>query len=197
MQKRMYRKRRTKKKTTWSKLLYYLQPRSALVVIAMLTVCLVLVAFAASHRQIAPETGTISSSVPPVTGTYVPTFTASTGSSGDTQSVRQTTGIFSLASGGPIPVPANVFHPSNIARVVLHNELMSVYAGAMTRTPTTGAIAILQENLTTGQQSLNLYQTAQPAGALTILAIHDEILSFSTSEGHGTFNLNTHQFHFS
>ncbi len=197
MQKRIYRKRRAKKKTPGSKLFYHLQLRSALVVIAMLTACLVLVAFAASHRQIAPDTATVSSPVPSVTGTYAPTFTASTGSSGNTQGVQRTTGIFSLDSGGPIPVPANVLHPSNIARVVLHNELMSIYAGAMTRTPTIGAIAILQENLTTGQQSLNLYQTAQPAGTLTILAIHDEILMLSTSEGHGTFNLNTHQFHFS
>ena len=196
MQKRTYRKRRTKKKMPGSKLLYHLQPRSALVIIAMLAVCLVLVAFASIHRQIARETGPASPSVSPMTGMYAPTFTASTGSSGNTQSVRQTMGIFSLASGGPIPVPANVLHPSNIARVVLHNELMSIYAGAMTRTPTTGAIAVLQENLTTGQQSLNLYQTAQPVGSLTILAIQNEILTFSTSEGHGTFNLNTHQFHF-
>ncbi|HLJ34362.1 MAG TPA: hypothetical protein VKU38_11945 [Ktedonobacteraceae bacterium] len=193
MQKRMSTKRRIRKKTPGSKLLYYLQPRSALVVIAMLTVCLMLVALAASHRQIAPDTATVSSPVLSATGRYTPT---SAGSSGATQSVRRTTGIFSLDSGGPIPVPATVLHPSNIARVVLHNELMSIYAGAMTRTPTIGVIAILQENLTTGQQSLNLYQTAQPAGTLTILAIQNEILTFSTSEGHGTFNLDTHQFHF-
>lgn len=192
MQKRMRRKRRTKKKMHGSKLLYHLQPRSALVIIAMLTVCLLLVAFAASHKQIVLDTPVVSPTIPSVTGTAVPI----PASGNHTQSVQQTTGIFSLVSGGPIPVPANVLHPSNIARLVLHNELMSIYAGAMTRTATTGVIAILQENLTTGQQSLNMYQTTQPVGTLTILAIHGEILTFSASEGHGTFNLDTHQFHF-
>ena len=59
-----------------------------------------------------------------------------------------------------------------------------------------GAIAILQENTTTGQQSLTIYQTAQPVGPITVLAIHNEMLTISTSAGHGTFNLVTHQFHF-
>jgi hypothetical protein len=192
MQKRMYRKRRALKKSPGAKLLYHLQPRSALVVIAMFAVCLLLVAFAVSHKQVAPDAPTLTPTVPAVVSTAVPIAA----NSGNTQSVQQTTGIFSLASGGPIPVPANVLHPGNIARVVLHNELMSIYAGAMTRTPTIGAIAILQENLTTGQQSLNIYQTAQPVGSLTVLAIHNETLTISTSAGHGTFNLLTHQFHF-
>ncbi len=192
MQKRMYRKRRAKKNGPGSKLLYYLQPRSALVVIAMLAVCLLLVAFAVSHKQIAPDAPTLNPTVPAVVNTAVPIAA----NSGNTQSVQQTTGIFSLASGGPIPVPANVLHPSNIARVVLHNELMSIYAGAMTRTPTIGAIAILQEDTTTGQQSLTIYQTAQPVGPVTVLAIHNEMLTVSTSAGHGTFNLLTHLFHF-
>ena len=192
MQKRMRGKRRTKKKMPGSKLLYHLQPRSALVVITMLTVSLLMVAFVASHKQIAPDTPVVSPTLPAMAGTAI----SISASGNNTQSVQQTTGILSLASGGPIPVPANVLHPSNIARVVLHNELMSIYAGAMTRTPTTGAIAVLQENLTTGQQSLDMYQTTKPVGMLTLLAIHGEMLTFSTSVGHGTFNLNTHQFHF-
>ncbi len=192
MQKRMYRKRQAKKKRHGSKLLYHLQPRSALVVITMLAVCLLLVAFAVSHKQVELNAPTLNPTVPAVVNTAVPI--AANG--GNTQSVQQTTGIFSLASGGPIPVPANVLHPSNIARVVLHNELMSIYAGAMTRTPAIGAIAILQENITTGQQSLNIYQTTQPVGPVTVLAIHNEMLTVSTSVGHGTFNLVTHQFHF-
>ena len=195
MHKRMYRKRRTQKKTPGSKLVYHLQPRSALVIIAMLTVCLALVVFAASRKQstqVAPDDPTFSPTVPAIASTAIPLPI----NSGNTLGVQQTTGIFTLASGGPIPVPANVFHPSNIARLVLHNELMSIYAGAMTRTPATGVIAILQENLTTGQQSLHIYQTTQPVGALTILAIHSEMLTVSTSQGHGTFNLTTHQFHF-
>jgi hypothetical protein len=192
MQKQLYRKRRAKKKTPISNLLYHLQPRSALVVITMLGGCLLLVAFAASHKQVAPDAPTLNPTVPAVVNTAVPI----SANGGNTQGIRQTTGVFSLASGGPIPVPANVFHPSNIARVVLHNELMSIYAGAMTRTPTIGAIAILQENTTTGQQSLTIYQTAQPVGSLTVLAIHNETLTVSTSAGNGTFNLITHQFHF-
>lgn len=193
MQKRIHSKRRTKKKTPLANLLYHLQPRSALVVITMLVVCLLLVAFAANHKQITPDIPAVSSPVPSIVGTSAPTLT---GNTGNIQSQQPTTGIFSLSSGGPIPVPANVFHPSNIARVVLHNELISIYAGVMTRTPTIGAIAILQENTTTGQQSLTIYQTTQPVGPLTILAIHNAMLTFSTSAGHGTFNLNTHQFHF-
>ena len=158
----------------------------------MFAVCLLLVAFAVSHKQVAPDAPTVNPTVPAIVNTAVPIAV----NGGNTQSVQQTTGIFSLASGGPIPVPANVFHPGNIARVVLHNELMSIYAGAMTRTPTIGAIAILQENTVTGQQSLTIYQTAQPVGSLTVLAIHNETLTISTLAGHGTFNLLTHQFHF-
>src|SRR5207244_3581201 len=52
--------------------------------------------------------------------------------------------------------PANVLHPTNIARVFVNSVLMSIYAGSMTQTPAIGALAILQENLTTGQQSLHL-----------------------------------------
>lgn len=130
-------------------------------------------------------------SVIQVTGTYArintPVFTPD---------VQQTTqvGVFSLSSGGPIPVPANVLHPTNIARIVVNNELISIYAGSMTRVPGTGALAILQENLVTGQQSLRIYQTTQPIGALTILSLHNNILTFSTPRVHGTFDLKTDQF---
>ena len=113
-----------------------------------------------------------------------------------TPDVQQTTqvGVFSLSSGGPIPVPANVLHPINIARIVVNNELISIYAGSMTRAPRIGALAILQENLVTGQQGLHIYQTPQPIGALTILSLHNNILTFSTPRVHGTFDLKTHQF---
>ena len=114
----------------------------------------------------------------------------------NTPDAQQTTqvGVFSLSSGGPIPVPANVLHPTNIARVVVNNVLTSIYAGSMTRAPETGALAILQENLVTGQESLHIYQTPQPTGALTILALHNNILIFSAPKIHGTFDLKTHQF---
>jgi hypothetical protein len=116
---------------------------------------------------------------------------------GNTPVAQQTTGIFPLSAGGPIPVPANVLHPTNIARIVVNNVLTSIYAGSMARTPALGALAILQENLTTGQQSLHLYQTSQSVGPLTILAVHNDILTFSTPKANGSFNLTTDQFHFS
>jgi len=116
----------------------------------------------------------------------------------NTPDAQQTTevGVFSLSSGGPIPVPANVLHPNNIARVVVNNVLTSIYAGSMTRAPETGALAILQENLVTGQESLHIYQTPQPIGALTILALHNNILTFSAPKAQGTFDLKTDQFQF-
>src|SRR6266566_3023477 len=116
----------------------------------------------------------------------------------NTPDAQQTTevGVFSLSSGGPIPVPANVLHPNNIARVVVNNVLTSIYAGSMTRAPETGALAMLQENLVTGQESLHIYQTPQPIGALTILALHNNILTFSAPKAHGTFDLKTDQFQF-
>jgi hypothetical protein len=116
--------------------------------------------------------------------------------SDDTQVTRQTTGVFSLSAGGPIPVPANVLHPTNIARVVVNNVLTSIYAGSMTRTPSIGALAILQENLTTGEQSLHFYSTSQPMGEITILAVQNGMLTFSTPNARGTFDLSTKQFHF-
>ena len=116
----------------------------------------------------------------------------------NTPDAQQTTrvGVFSLSTGGPIPVPANVLHPNNIARVVVNNVLTSIYAGSMTRAPETGALAILQENLVTGQESLHIYQTPQPIGALTILALHNNILTFSAPKAQGTFDLKTDQFQF-
>lgn len=193
MKKHTYKKRRTKHKTPLAKLLYHLQPRSALVVITTLVVCLLLILFATNQKQTTSDAATGAAPVPSATTSSAPIVP---GSSRAIPSLHQTIGIFPLASGGPIPVAANVLHPANIARVVLHNQLISIYAGSMTRTPSIGAIAILQENLTTGQQSLNIYQTSQSVGTLTILAVHNETLTFSTMNGRGTFNLITHQYHF-
>ena len=106
----------------------------------------------------------------------------------------QLIGVFPLSAGGPIPVPANVLHPTNIARINVDNVLVSIYAGSMVRTPTIGVLAILRENLTTGEQSLHLYQTAQPVGALTILTAHSSVLTFSAPKENGTFSLGTNQF---
>jgi hypothetical protein len=116
---------------------------------------------------------------------------------GMTVDSQPTTGVFALSAGGPIPVAANVLHPTNIARIVRKNELMTIYAGSLAHAPSTGVLAILQENLTTGQQSLHLYQTAQPVHALTILSIHQDMLILSSPTTKGSFDLIRDQFHFS
>jgi hypothetical protein len=115
---------------------------------------------------------------------------------GATNSSQPTTGVFSLSAGGPIPIPANVLRPTNIARIVRKNEITTIYAGSLVQTPTTGVLAVLQENLTTGQQSLHLYRTTKPAHALTILSIHQNIVAFSSPTAKGMFNLDSHQFQF-
>src|ERR1700732_393780 len=150
MQKRIRKKRRTKKPLTVSSRLSHLHWIWKLGVLALLIGCLALVGFAASQHQTSTVDATNHS---PVTSATYPTSISS-----DTPVTRQITGVFPLSAGGPIPVPANVLHPTNIARMVINNVLTSIYAGSMTRTPAIGAIAILQENLTTGQQSLHLYQ---------------------------------------
>lgn len=115
---------------------------------------------------------------------------------GVTNSSQPTTGVFPLSAGGPIPVPANVLRPTNIARLVRKNEITTIYAGSLVQAPTTGVLAILEENLTTGQQSLHMYQTAKPVHALTILSIHQDMLAFSSPTAKGMFNLDSHQFQF-
>jgi hypothetical protein len=114
-----------------------------------------------------------------------------------TNGSQQTTGVFPLGFGGPIPIPANVLHPTNIARLVRKEEITTIYAGSLTQTPTTGVLAVLQENLTTGQQSLHLYRTTQPVQALTILSIHQDMLMLSSPTTRGSFDLVRDQFHFS
>src|SRR5712691_5674700 len=189
MQKRMRKKRQTKKPVPISNRLSHIHWGWMLVVLAVVIGFLMLVAFTTSQSRPATNASTIP---PPVTGTYSPMPIW-----GDTPGAQQTTGIFPLSAGGPIPVPASVLQPTNIARVVVNNVLMSIYAGSMTRTPAIGALAILQENITTGQQSLHLYQTSQPVGALTILAVQNDILILSTPKASGTLHLGTDQFHFS
>ena len=187
MQKRRYKKRRTKKPVAVPDRLSYIHWGWMVAGLAVVTACLMLAANAASQGKAPTDDSMVR---PPVTGTM-----ATIPIGGNTPGALQTTGIFPLSAGGPIPVPANVLHPSNIARVVVTNVLMSIYAGSMTRAPAIGALAILRENLTTGQQSLHLYQTSQPVGTLTILAVHNDILTLSTPKAHGIFNLETDQFH--
>ena len=158
-------------------------------ILAIIIVCLLLtIAFTNNHNT----TATVAIAKP------TPILRSSTSLSMNALSPKKqpTTGIFPLSTGGPIPVPANILLPTNIARIVSANQLTSIYAGSMARTPAIGVLAILQENLLTGQQSLHLYQTAQPVGALTILALRQSILTIASPQAKGTFNLSTHKFLF-
>ncbi len=128
----------------------------------------------------------------PVTPTSVPatpTLIAST--------PQQTQyGVFPLSTGGPIPVPETVLHPTNIARVMLNSTLISIYAGSMTHNPSIGILCVLREDTTTGQMHITMYQAPQERGALTILTIQKNALTFTDStKAIGTFDLNTNQFH--
>ncbi|GAC1345999.1 MAG: hypothetical protein NVSMB27_08910 [Ktedonobacteraceae bacterium] len=188
MKKRRYKKLKTKKPEAVSNSYTHIHWGWLVAGLAVIITCLILAVNAASQGKAPTDDSTVR---PPVTGTMT---TLPFG--GSTAGVPQTTGIFALSTGGPIPVPANVLSPSNIARVVVTNVLTSIYAGCMTRAPATGALAILRENLTSGQQSLHLYQTSQPVGTLTILAVHNDILTLSTPKARGIFNLKTDEFHF-
>jgi len=107
------------------------------------------------------------------------------------------TGIFAPGTGGPLPVPANVLKPSNSARIVLNNEIYSIYAGAMTRQPEVGVLAVLQENDVSGKQNLHLYQSPRHLGTLTILSLQQPVVHFEAANGsQGTFDLLTDQYQF-
>ena len=103
-------------------------------------------------------------------------------------------GVFSLSSGGPLPVPETVLHPTNIARVMLNTTLISVYAGSMTQHPQVGILCVLREDLTTGQSSLQVYQAPHPEGPLTILAVQNTTLKLADPKTQGSFDLSTNQF---
>ncbi len=103
-------------------------------------------------------------------------------------------GVFSLSSGGPLPVPETVLHPTNIARVMLNTTLISVYAGSMTQNPQVGILCVLREDLTTGQSNLQVYQAPHPEGPLTILAVQNTTLKLTDPKTQGSFDLSTNQF---
>lgn len=180
--------RRKQQKRTSVGLRSHLRELWFLGVLTGIIVCLLLLILTSNHTQVSTI---ISVRSTPGTTNSTPLAISNVG-----QGTQSTTGIFPLATGGPIPVPANVLHPTNIARVILANELISIYAGSMARTPAIGVLAVLQENLITGQQSLHLYQTAQPVGALTILNVQQHILTIASAKTKGTFDLNTDQFLF-
>lgn len=103
-------------------------------------------------------------------------------------------GVFSLSSGGPLPFPETVLHPTNIARMTLNDTLISVYAGSMTRNPQVGILCVLRENLTSGQLNQQVYQAPHPEGALTILAVQNTTLKLADPKTQGSFDLSTNQF---
>lgn len=104
-------------------------------------------------------------------------------------------GVFSLSAGGPLPVPETVLRPTNIARLLLNSTLISVYAGSMAQNTQTGILCVLRENLTTGQLTLQVYQSPQVDGPLTILSIQHTKLKLTDTKGEGFFDLTTNQFH--
>lgn len=123
----------------------------------------------------------------PVSATATPTLLPST-----SQPTRS--GVFSLAAGGPLPVPESVLHPTNIARLVLNTTLVSVYAGSMAQNPQLGILCVLRESLTSGQLTLQIYQAPHADGPLTILAIQNTKLKLTDTKSEGYFDLATNQF---
>ncbi len=105
------------------------------------------------------------------------------------------TGVFALSAGGPLPISEGILHPTNIARVLLNGVLTSVYAGSLTQNPQVGVLCVLQEDLTSGQIEMHLYQSSRSAGPLTIVAVQNTTLSIADAQTQGTFNLSTDQFH--
>ena len=103
-------------------------------------------------------------------------------------------GVFALSSGGPLPVPESVLHPTNIARVMLGSTLVSVYAGSMSSSPQEGILCVLREDLTTGTLHLQVYQGPSTGGALTILSVQKSVLKIANTKMQGSFDLNTNTF---
>ncbi len=103
-------------------------------------------------------------------------------------------GVFPLTAGGPLPVPEGILHPTNIARLQINTTLISVYAGSMAQNPQAGILCVLRENLTTGQLTLQIYQSPRADGPLTILAIQQTKLKISDSKSVGYFDLATNTF---
>ncbi len=126
--------------------------------------------------------------------TPVPTIVAATPTLVAATPQQTQYGVFPLSSGGPLPVPESILHPTNIARVMLGSTLVSVYAGSMTSNPQAGILCVLREDLTTGQLHLQVYQGPQTGGALTILSIQKSVLKVANTKMQGSFNLNTNTF---
>lgn len=125
---------------------------------------------------------------PASTGHAQAAMTAPAQGSGPPPTVQA--GVFSLA-GQPLPIPANVLRPTNMARAQDGSVVTAVYAGSLTRQPQMGALFVLRDDFATGQQTRHLYTTPRPVGALTILAVNGSVLTLTFPGGGGTFDLRT------
>jgi len=131
---------------------------------------------------------------PALSGQHMPTRIGSP----DTQTPatpQVRTGVFTLDDAGPIPVPANVLKPVNIARTILNDEIYSIYAGSLARQPEVGVLAVLQENTLSGKQNMHIYQSPRHLGALTIQSLQQNVVIFTSADGsQGRFDLFADQF---
>jgi hypothetical protein len=148
-------------------------------------VALAAVAVAAPHLMPAPASATAGRDHPTATGPVA----------GSDQPPIVQAGVYALA-GQPLPVPATVLHPTNMARTRNGDVVTAIYAGSLTTQPQVGALFVLQDDFARGQQTKHLYQTPQPVGALTILAVNGSVLSLTSPSGAGTFDLSTGTFQF-
>lgn len=99
------------------------------------------------------------------------------------------TGIFPMSDGAPAAIPMRLFHLTDRAQLMIGNVYTIVYAGALANNPQQGVFAVYQENLVTGAQSQHQYLAPHADGALTITAMHATVLSFTSTSGHGTFDV--------
>ncbi|HLH63921.1 MAG TPA: hypothetical protein VKV20_19760 [Ktedonobacteraceae bacterium] len=184
MQKRVSKRRRAKNQKPLARptMLSSLHRGWRLGALALLIACLGLAVYVASRGQ----SSTIATTTPVQamnTFSEIPTVS-------NAPAPQQTTGLFPLSAGGPIPVPASVFRPTSIARVVLNGVTISIYAGSLARMPDTGGLVILRENLKTGQQSLHMYETKQGVGALTIVGVRSGVVMLEAANTErGEFDL--------
>jgi hypothetical protein len=145
-----------------------------------------------NSKTMGPQQPTITPVHPTITA--IPTLAVSTPTLIASTPQHTQLGVFSLSSGGPLPVPESVLHPTNIARVMLGSTLVSVYAGSMSSNPQAGILCVLREDLSTGQLHLQVYQGPQTGGALTILSVQNSVLKVKNTNMQGSFDLNTNTF---
>ncbi len=152
---------------------------------------LALVTLAAAAAIVAPHVTPAIATVP--AGPAQPLATSNGMDAGQPPDLQL--GVFSL-TGQPLPVPAYVLRPTNMARTRDGSAVMTVYAGALASHPQVGALFVLRDDYATGRQTKHLYQTARPVGALTILAARGSALSLTFPGGGGSFDLNAGTFNF-